>query len=475
MKPCSRLLFTALVVLAMIPQALLAGDPDPEVGGRALSAFTKDLADPDPGVRARATTALGEAGTAAAPAAALLAEALEDDTKPVRDAALVSMASIGAAGLPYLERRLASSDLRMEARMAIDGAGHRAVPLLIALLESGSWRVRSIACAKLRGLGTDATAAREALRARLSDAAAAVRFEAVTALVEISGDGLIDSLARALEDEHAAVRIFALDGIAGLKGDGEKRTAILIEATGSKDWTVRLIAIHGLGEACPETVLRKALADPARLVRMEAATRLARRGGRDQTIADALLTDLRWRGVLGVVTRAFRGRGGHRNLVAFAGPKLPPEPGAEEIARALVALAPHSVPGLVDQLSAESSIARLNAIWLLDQIGGEHVRHLVPLLQSEHRVDRQMAAILLADFEEHRVAAAPILADAFVEMCISNDEDPVIHDWSIRPEQVARATRLLGETVIPHLKAHLETLEEWRRQAVLELIVELSK
>lgn len=431
----------------------------------AGSAFAgvDDLADPDPRVRRKAAIEIGKAGSATDTTVALLVEALEDDSPEVRTAALVALASLGEAGVPHLEPRLAAAATRADTRKAIHGAGPRAVPLLLALLRSSHWRVRAIACEHLGGLGKG----RHALASLLVDPAAAVRLAVVDAVAKIGGEGIVEILARALEDRHAVVRGRALSAIAAIEVESEARTAILVRAAESENWRVRLIALAALGGAGPEDVLRKALDDPREEVRVQVAMRLFDRGKREAAIGDVLLGRLR---AIHVNSPARPFRRGHRNLRAFGGRgsvsglRLPPVPKDEDVARALVGLAPATVPGLVKGLGVEDEYTRWNAILLIHRIGGEHREHLVPVLGGRYEPDRVMVAVLLAPLPEHRDAAAAILVRAYVEARLADgviDEDPVIRDpgpWRISDDEVAKATKLLGKAALPILNAQLESL-----------------
>jgi HEAT repeat protein len=469
-------LLFAFAFLLLAPRPAAAGEEDPEIAGRPLSAWAAELSDPSLFVRSKAATSIGEAGPAAAPAVNLLALALEDDWPEVRKAALVALASIGKAGAPALEARLVSHENRPGADKALQAAGARAVPLLVALLDSQFWIVRAHACEQLRKIGEEAAAAGEALAARVSDPAPAVRVAALAALVEVGGDALDGVVFGALEDDHSLVRRLAFQGVVRREVGGERRSAILLEAGKSEDARTRLFAIYGLRVKGPEDALRAALHDEDESVRVQAALGLLERGVRDNAIARALLPQL---GNVVPFLAWFGGRGGHRNLRAGSGYTwAPPRPTNEEIASALVGLGPAVVRRLVKELEAESDTRRWNAMGLLARIGGDAVKHLVPILESENEMDRWIAAILLAPCAEYRAAAAPVLVEACVESFDprrSSDHPEVVGQPSIREEHLEQATKLLGKLAVPLLRARLETLDGEGREHVEKLIDELSE
>ncbi|HMI93828.1 MAG TPA: HEAT repeat domain-containing protein [Polyangiales bacterium] len=259
------------------------------------------LEDPDAGVRALACVALARMGDATVVNA--LARLLEDDNPRVVQAAIGAIQSLGSADTAALALQAARSpsagarraglrilsyfgyasalDVFIAATkdsdprvrdVAISGLAFiehpRALEVLLAAADDGSEKIRAAA---MRGLGQSRADIRvtTALRRRLADRDAWVRYYACQAAGKLRAHELAQALAELLSDSAGQVRVAAVEALSQLTG-GPALSA-LSAAAGSGESDVQRAALIGLGlmqssESLP--VLIAACAAP------EAATRL---------------------------------------------------------------------------------------------------------------------------------------------------------------------------------------------------------
>lgn len=108
-----------------------------DAGAAALPMFVQAVGSEDPELRALGVSGLKQLGPTAAPAARVLADALEDDDEIVRLTAAWGLAEMGAVALDHLRARLSYADgyIRALAAWAVGRIGADAAPLVPELLE----------------------------------------------------------------------------------------------------------------------------------------------------------------------------------------------------------------------------------------------------------------------------------------------------------------------------------------------------
>ncbi|MCK5806320.1 MAG: HEAT repeat domain-containing protein, partial [Lentisphaeria bacterium] len=128
-------------------------------------------------------------------AIAALAEALDDESSPIRGAAVRSLASIGADAVPVLIKALQHSKVRVRGNAAIALAligpdAKAAVPALIRLLQDKDWKIQIQAIKTLDAIGPQAKAAVPALVKLAGGQDVALMTEATETLARMGPEGV---------------------------------------------------------------------------------------------------------------------------------------------------------------------------------------------------------------------------------------------------------------------------------------------
>jgi HEAT repeat protein len=282
---------------------------EPELNGKVLSQWIKEIRDQDPGVRASAMQAVSLFGAAGRKASHALVSELADRDPALRANAAVALSAVGIepedvqSGMTGLCRLLSDPQqiVRFRAAMTLGSFGPQArdgIPNLIAALKdpSASWEVRKAVALALGLAGVDRENGPNprcirSLAEALRDPAASVRLEAVTGLVALGKptvpaerQWVIRALTRdGLNDRDKTVGLWARVALMRM----EKVTEPHLQAVGNflknSDVTLRIQAVRALGtlgaeaESCvPQLV--EALEDPDPRVIVMAASALKRMG-----------------------------------------------------------------------------------------------------------------------------------------------------------------------------------------------------
>lgn len=162
-----------------------------------------DLMSDDEIVRAKAADAAGWIGEAAAALTPELGRLLSDK-EPVALNAAYALGHLGSAGIEELIRQIAEGTTQIAERSAygLQGAGARAIPGLLTLLEHSNERRRALAVFVLGTIVPSTEEAVSALIACLRDKSEWVRRNAAEALGMVGKEGGVvsPSLAKVLED-----------------------------------------------------------------------------------------------------------------------------------------------------------------------------------------------------------------------------------------------------------------------------------
>jgi len=216
-------------------QPLQPGTPTPNLNGRPLADWLKDLKDNDVSVRVAAIQAVTFYGDRARAALPDLNYLSGDPDHSVRTAVCIAIGSIGvddskdgkeAVRSLILKLGDGQGAIRIQAALAIARIGpkyaHSAVHGLTTLVrDTGSWEIRKTACFALGQVGADPDGkadvnALKALKDALKDRAYQVRLEALTAMVHLGPTKNLDDLPPVLEavtplfqDKHKQVQVWS--------------------------------------------------------------------------------------------------------------------------------------------------------------------------------------------------------------------------------------------------------------------------
>jgi HEAT repeat protein len=385
--------------------------------------------------RHRAAEVIGRIGTDANEAVPALIKLLEDKT--CRSAAALALARIGGpdtkAASPAFANMLNDEDVlvRKAASTALKSNGKDAVPSLIESLK-GKGHERPATALALGNLGSDAKATIPALVDLLQDDKC--REEAAFALGQIGGTdakAAVSILVRLLADNDELVQTTVA---ASLKKLGKRAVPGLIEILKSKS-EQRTLAAGALGEIGPDAkaavpllvdllqdekcreaaalalgriggldakeaipILLKLLDDDDELMRMAAATALAKTG---KDAVSPLLDFL-------------KGQSSHRFLAAYALGEIGPD-------------AKPAIPLLVDLLDDDDKILRMTAATAVGKFGKDAVPPLIEFVKGAKR-NRYLALHALGE----------IGSDA-------NDALPILHVFLRQAEDTGRAENKSGK------------------------------
>jgi HEAT repeat protein len=293
--------------------------PGPVVSGKPVAEWVKALQGKEVGPRLQAIVALRQAGPEAKPAAAALVGVFRDAKAPfLHGLAALTLARIGPAALPALEKALGDGAVTVRSGAALalglmGPAGRPATAALAGRLKDADPLVRTVAAQALGRIGPSARAAAPALRACLADKDAAVRVNAAAALWQAAGEprgvgvladalagpeaetaaGVLGDMGPAAKDAVAALKAAASDKRVGVRTAAAvalyrvgKRAEIPLGVLGAlsraKEEDDRLRAVAALGALAGEpkavAILVRLLKDPDPATRREAACALAGRG-----------------------------------------------------------------------------------------------------------------------------------------------------------------------------------------------------
>jgi HEAT repeat protein len=284
----------------------------------ALAALEEAARDAEGEVRSQALFALGEIGDLAGAAAQVLLAGLDDPDPQVRAAAVEALGKrdeVGDSGVQALLRALgdASDDVKVAVTRALPqraGAVAAVVEGLCRLLQEGSPTVQAGAAQALGKLGVEARSAGPFLLHAVQTGEAAVREQAIRAVVliqppeaalafavglrdaqeevrKLASAGLmkvsdmppevVPELVEALRDPHIQVRSNAAHALARLDPVPEQAIPLLVEYTADPDDGLRLSAVLALKAASPEkvkAVVHHLIDDPNLRIRLLAASLL---------------------------------------------------------------------------------------------------------------------------------------------------------------------------------------------------------
>ncbi len=196
--------------------------------------------------------------TACAPRVHGLLERMDGANKKAHDKALARLLSMRGDAVPDLLSATESEELKSNACFVLALMGSPAVPSLAAQAKQGTTEQRKLAVltlgmmAELRGISAgDQTVAIGALVAALSDQDEVVRKEAFSSIGKLGPDAF-PWLVGALASPHHLIRSGSAAAIARLGPGAEAATPYLIPLLKDREITVRVEAMHALGEIAAE-------------------------------------------------------------------------------------------------------------------------------------------------------------------------------------------------------------------------------
>ncbi len=405
-----------------------------------------------------------------------LAPLLRDRYRRVRSAAVGVLTALGGPAALDLLGAVAVDDrvdVRWQAAGALGAFGPDAVPHLLAVGDDDEEAYASARRALLaigeRGI--------EALLAGLRAAEARGRVTAATTLAALGG-GAVPGLITALHDADADVRWHACETLSAI--EDHRSIPALILALDDADSGVRTAAVHALGALCGSDAVPRlvtVLTDTEHVVRWAAADALARIGG--SLLANRLLEVMSTPGSAAPLASAAwircaeaglpwrlssepewvwrRVADAAVNWEAAAVPELLTRLGkgtrrdADGVARALAAIGPAAVRGLVERTKADAPTIRRAAARALGWIGVGDAASVGPLDDPGARRALPVLGRLLEDPDaDCRTAAAEALAEF--------GEDALSEVWprlsAPRPDvraAAAAAAALIGALAVPGL------------------------
>jgi HEAT repeat protein len=335
---------------AVAPLANILDDHDGPVWGRrtaawALGRFTcesaippllRALNDPAPAVRHAASQSLSRIGPSTVDELLriMVEQGEEQRVQAVRSLARMETESV----VPPLMEALhdTSAAVRKVAAMALGERGFvESAPILVTLLDEGSWYEKSRAAGMLGELRY--VGAVEPLIEATADSEWKVRIAARDALVAI-GQPAVDALLRAASHEDASIRMKAVSALDQLRCP--RAVGVYIRALRDEHWMVREEAALALSHL------------PAKLTEGHLVAAL-------DEIDDQVRCTAAW--VLGEI----RAKGAIDELMILLS-----DPGAR--CAAAVALgkigAVEAIPALERMAAADSAFANLTATWALEQL-----------------------------------------------------------------------------------------------------------
>lgn len=435
---------------------------------RAISALIKAAgANNDVAIRKASFSALGQIGPNAAEAVPVLAAALEDSDRIVRQSAPSALGKIGPAAVPVLMSALKNGDeivrlraadalgeiapdaaeavpaldaalkdsdefVRWHAAIALGKIGPTAVPVLITALENTDRDIRWHAADALGEIGPDAAEAVPALDAALEDPDEIVRTHAAIALGKI-GPTAVPALITAFKDRSGLVQQTVADALGKIGAAAVPALAAVLE---DPDATVRRQVVEVLGKMGPAAApaLAVALKNPYKDVQSEAAyllDRLGRNAAEATPILAAVLED-------------------HPDATVRS-----------YAADVLRNIGPAAAPALTSALKDRDGMVRLRAADALGMIGCgavEAVPALAAALEDPDEIVRSHTARALGKIG---TAAVPALLTA-----LKNPDSDV--RW-----HAAEALGMIGSDAaetVPNLAAALEDPDEKVRQSAAEAL-----
>ena len=222
----------------------VAGQLLVKLGQPAIASLKPAVKDKDIGVRAQAVQVLGRIKHA--DAVPILIEAMEDEDRGVRDAAVLALAETGEPAIPALGGLLRHEDWqkRWAAAYALNSIGStKTADQLVRALNDSDERVRDLAVAAMTRLGKDAI---DALAKAAIDKEAGLRHSAILSLGAMEDAQTIPILQNALKDEDPFVREAAVAGLGNTRSP--KALPVLGEALQSDDAKVRADAVQAMAK-----------------------------------------------------------------------------------------------------------------------------------------------------------------------------------------------------------------------------------
>ncbi|GAB6931026.1 hypothetical protein JCM10914A_50090 [Paenibacillus sp. JCM 10914] len=179
------------------------GEPGTAVDESQIGQLVQDLKSDDESIRATAADQAGVLGESVAILAPELSRLL-NDKEPVALNAVYALSQLGSAGIDELFRHISEGTTQIAERSAygLQGAGARAIPGLLTLLEHANEKRRALAAFVLGSIVPSTPEVVSALIACLQDQSEWVRRNAIEALGMIGNeDGdVCPALAQVLED-----------------------------------------------------------------------------------------------------------------------------------------------------------------------------------------------------------------------------------------------------------------------------------
>jgi len=350
------------------------------IGPAAVPDLIDRLDDPNEHVRAVAVSTLGRLrATAAWPR---MAELVSDPSDLVRLGLAEALGEAGGPPPPVAARR--GRGRRVPAVAAADPVAV-AVPALRAALTDSAAAVRAQAAASLGRLGAAAAAATPDLTARLTDADETVRGRAAEALGQLGAADprTVPALAGLLDDPSPAIRAAAARALGAMRGGAAAAVPALVPLLQDRDEAVRTAAADAVGkigvlpEAAADT-LTEGLSSLDTLIRARTAEALGDIGAAAADVAPALVAAagddndrVRAKAVeaLGKIGEAAAGVAVPRLVRALRDPDNWVSALAAEALGEMGAGADEAVPALVRSLGHASPQVRANAAEALGKLG----------------------------------------------------------------------------------------------------------
>lgn len=320
-------------------------------------------------------------GSQAAEAVPELADALQDEDGPLREAVIDALGQIGPEArdaIPALLKAISDSDRKLldkasEVLRKIGPLTRTHLPQLLLALKHERLAVRVFALEAIGELGESATAARPAILEYLREEADPEAIAPVIRVLgKVSPTAASDAslLASLIKSKTAAARIFAAERLVAIGGEARPATVALTEALRDNDPAVKKAAVIALGNIGPEAAIARPALNALLLRAPEAEMR--------RTVAEALFK---------------------------IGPDI------------------STLAAWIKALRDEDGVVSSTAMKVLagsDSLRNEHAPALIDLLKSDKRALRQQAALLLGNMKVADKAVVSALADA-----LRDSEKPV--------------------------------------------------
>ena len=450
-----------------------------------VPAIAAMLADPQPGVAERAALALGRFGESARSAIpALVKGASRNDA--VSAAFVAALTEIGRAAVPELLKQIenappASLNRGHWAIRLLAGIGAAGLPELEKALASPIASVRVAALGTLNELGEQSRETRPEVSKLMGDSDPFVRATALSVIVSMAADtgGTLKKIEAAMRDPAPVVRLSAAMSAEAFGATARGLAASLTTLLDDKDPGVRAAALRAAGAVGGSDAgllkrLAASLDDPA--TRNAALASLAKTGAEMATAAK--LIDLYPKSAKPDRLSILAALGASGASVAAESAKLiaaAMKDGDAEIRtaalRANVKVHPSgkdSLPGLIEALRDPQISVRRTAAELIGQIGDKETDKVVPALGP--------LVAMLANGED-RIFALEALRSSHVRDAAAIEQALALPVAEARAWACERAAKLgsRGRPLIGKLKPLLADENDYVRRAAKKAIDQINR